>query len=90
MGSSQRIDNNLHYSCGKCNQCVENGWQLNCRWATFEQQANNKRNNKKITFNGQTLTIAQWSKKTGIPQGAISYRLKKGWNIKDILTKLIE
>jgi hypothetical protein len=43
-----RVDNNGNYSCGKCEQCIQNSWPMNCRWATNEQQANNRiyRSNK--------------------------------------------
>lgn len=34
----------------------------NCRWATQQDQANNKRNNRKITVNGETHTVAQWAR----------------------------
>lgn len=32
----------------------------NCRWATMKVQANNKRNNKYITYQGRTQTLSQW------------------------------
>lgn len=59
----------------------------NCRWATQEEQQNNKRNNRKITAFGQTLTIQQWSKKIGIKDATIRYRLSHGWSVEDALKK---
>ena len=53
----------------------------NCRWITIQEQANNKRNNKKITYNGETHTIAEWSKIKGYSKGLISSRLSKGWEV---------
>lgn len=47
--SLDRIDNNMHYSCGHCDECVGNGWTLNCRWATVKEQAVNRRNTKTIS-----------------------------------------
>lgn len=39
----------------------------NCDWATWEQQANNTCKNKRMTWNGLTMTIAQWARKLKIP-----------------------
>jgi hypothetical protein len=38
-----RIDNEGHYSCGKCDECKANSWPMNCRWATYKEQMNNRR-----------------------------------------------
>lgn len=51
----------------------------NCRWATMETQSNNRKNNVLITCDGETLTAAQWSKRTGIQGQTIHYRINKGW-----------
>jgi hypothetical protein len=60
----------------------------NARWATAIQQANNKRNNVRITHGGRTLTIAEWSRETGIPFFCIYARLfKLGWHPSDAITK---
>ena len=50
----------------------------NCRWATVEQQANNKRSSVLITHNGQTKTLTQWAKLLGKAHGTLTYRLSKG------------
>ena len=59
----------------------------NCRWANKKIQANNTTRNHFITFNGVTLTLQQWSEKTGIKSSTIRARLKRGWSIKECLTK---
>lgn len=41
--SIDRIDNDGNYSCGKCEECVANGWTSNCQWADKYQQSYNKR-----------------------------------------------
>ncbi len=41
--SLDRIDNDRGYWCGRCDQCLENGWPANCRWATPTEQAANTR-----------------------------------------------
>lgn len=37
----------------------------NCRWATWKEQSNNKRNSRLITHNGRSLTIPQWCDELG-------------------------
>lgn len=53
----------------------------NCVFVTKKENCNNRRSNTHLTFNGETLTIAQWSDKIGLTQGAICRRLYKGWGI---------
>lgn len=42
-GGIDRIDPWGNYSCGRCQECLANGWPANCRWATRSQQALNQR-----------------------------------------------
>ena len=58
----------------------------NCRWTDAVTQSNNRRTSKFITYNGETKTITQWSKSTGIGQTVIAQRLKRGWTIEETLT----
>jgi hypothetical protein len=58
----------------------------NCRWATKKEQARNRRTNHLLTFQGITLTIAEWGEKTGIGRKNIAARLRKGWSIEKALT----
>jgi len=59
----------------------------NCRWTTIKVQANNRRGNFNITFNGETHTLSQWSEIIGIKQGTLRRRLRVNkWSIKDALT----
>jgi hypothetical protein len=46
--SIDRINNDGHYSCGRCPQCEENWWQMNLRWATARQQALNRRKRTRL------------------------------------------
>ena len=53
----------------------------NCRWATNLTQGNNTTRNKKITFNGETLNISQWSRKLGGKGSLVANRIKLlGWS----------
>jgi len=58
----------------------------NCRWATNKEQANNKRNNVRIEFNGVHKTITMWAESVGLPKTAVRARIRLGWEIKDALT----
>lgn len=48
----------------------------NCEWQSAEEQANNRRNSHFLTIDGETKTIAQWSRISGISTKAILHRLK--------------
>lgn len=50
----------------------------NCEWATRAQQANNKRNNRSLTINGETKTLAQWASEAGVTESGIRARLRRG------------
>lgn len=41
----------------------------NCRWATQIQQARNKRSNVLLTYEGETLTLAEWVVRKNLPRG---------------------
>lgn len=59
----------------------------NCRWATAEQQANNRRTNHKITWDGVTRNLGQWAKLQGIPADTLWRRLTKlKWSVEKALT----
>lgn len=61
----ERADNSKDYS------------PENCRWATWEEQGRNKRNNHYLTHDQETLTIAEWSERTGIPQKVLRRRVNQ-------------
>lgn len=64
-----RIDNNGIYS------------PENVRWELPQQQANNKRNNRLLTHNGLTLTMAQWARRQGINYWTLADRVRRGFPI---------
>lgn len=59
----------------------------NCRWATKEEQDNNRRTNRRITYKGETKTLSQWAKKYNINTTTLSDRLKTGMDIDEALNK---
>ena len=69
-----RIDSNAGYYPG------------NIQWSTPREQANNRRSNHFVTYNDETLTIAQWARKLSLNKWNISSRLQAGWDIEKALT----
>ena len=64
-----RIDNNKGYS------------PENCRWVSAKVQANNKRNNRVITYKGETKTLAEWCEVLDLDYDVIEHRLSRSnWN----------
>ena len=59
----------------------------NCRWVSMKTQQNNKRNNRLITYNGKTQTIAKWCDELGIPFSTIKNRLNKQMPVEKIFSK---
>lgn len=67
---------------------VNGNYELsNVRWATWEEQANNKRDNHYIFIDGDTKTIAEWADVSGINARAIFKRLGRGWGARDAVFK---
>lgn len=61
-----RIDNNKDYSPD------------NCRWATIEQQNNNKSDTILIQYNGKIQSVAKWSQELNIKYSTLMSRINKG------------
>lgn len=64
-----RINNDGHYEKG------------NVKWATYAEQALNKRSNRRLTWRGVTKTITEWAAEVGLSIGAINHRIRIGWTI---------
>lgn len=57
----------------------------NCRWADKITQANNKRNNIRLTYNGETHTMPEWARILNLPYSTLADRHKKGKSVEEIL-----
>lgn len=58
----------------------------NCRWTDAVTQANNKRNTKYYTYNGETHNIGEWAVIFNIPYKKLWKRINSGWDIQKALT----
>jgi len=63
-----RIDNDGPYS------------PENCRWTTVQRNARNRRSNRRITYRGETRTLAGWCELLGLPSDSVRKRLEAGWS----------
>lgn len=57
----------------------------NCRWATTEQQMNNRTDNSRITLSGESITCAQLCKKYGFYYTWVAHQLRAGIDINFII-----
>lgn len=62
----ERIDVNLPYSV------------TNCRWATNAEQQSNKRNNRYVQYEGETIHLAELVRRSGFSKMMLMMRLNRG------------
>jgi len=73
--SLDRINNDGNYEPG------------NVRWATWAEQRRNTSKNHRVTFQGETLCLADWAKRLGFKhQSCLTRRLQRGWSVERTLT----
>ena len=58
----------------------------NCRWATYKEQANNRRKNNIIEIDGSAKTLTEWSELYKIKPHTVMARIKRGWDAVDALS----
>ena len=77
--SIDRIDNSGNYA------------KDNCKWSNNYEQANNTRGNTNLTHDGRTMSVAEWSRETGIHHTTILQRMNRsGWSVRRALTETVK
>lgn len=72
-----RIDNDKGYSPD------------NCRFVTYMENNQNRRDNRNVTYNGVTKCVTQWARELGIEQTVLCYRLNH-WSVEEAFTKPVD
>lgn len=83
--SIDRIDNDGPY-CGPNDPQFPQYPHGNCRWATRLEQNRNRRSNRRLTFDGRTLCVAEWAEVLRVPRTRLKDRLRRGWSVERTLT----
>jgi hypothetical protein len=85
--SIDRIKNDLHYSCGKCSECVENLWDMNCRWADRKTQNRNTSRNLFVAVDGVKMCASDAAKILRKSKNTICKIAKESKNTPEFFTK---
>jgi hypothetical protein len=57
----------------------------NVRWATNEEQASNRTNNRLLTLEGRTQTATRWAREKNLNLRTLYHRLNMGWTVERAL-----
>lgn len=61
----------------------------NCKWIPRSHQARNRTNALRLTYDGETLSVKEWSAKLGINFHTLYSRIiTKGWTTAEALEKV--
>jgi hypothetical protein len=58
----------------------------NVRWANWNEQANNRKNNRIVIWNGRQMTMKQAADAAGMPYKSVKGRVQTGWDVIKALT----
>lgn len=72
--SIDRIDNDRGYE------------PSNLRWVTRRVNDRNRSSNRHLTHQGETLTVAEWCERLGLPRDTVGKRLASGWSDEEALS----
>jgi len=72
-------NNDGNYSCGKCEECLKNGWPLNVRWATMAESNRNKRDTRFFEIQGVRGCMTDLAAHFQIKVKVVEKRLRTGW-----------
>lgn len=61
----------------------------NCRWATYTQQARNKRSNRIVSLFGEQISLAEAVARYGAKYNRTRDRLNRGWSLERALTQQV-
>ncbi len=82
-----RVNNDGHYSCGRCAECIANGWPMNCVWETNLVQVRHASRNVVLTVRGITACRSELCERFGVSYKRVSARLRLGWSLEDAFFK---
>lgn len=58
----------------------------NCTWVTLSEQGKNTRKNRYIEYDGNRLTLTEWSELLGGKPNLVTTRLQRGWSETDAVS----
>lgn len=61
----------------------------NCRWATTEQQMNNRTDNSRIILNGESITCAQLCRKYGFYAIYVTHLIHRGVDVNEVIRRAL-
>lgn len=61
----------------------------NCRWATSEQQMNNRTDNSRIILNGKSITCSQLCKKYGFYRIYVTHLIHDGVDVNEVIRRAL-